>query len=82
MLLELALAFALPSTNKTQCFVHLSFNMTLHLMIGISNDFQNLLKYFNGTAAVTFFRTLLSLFGAGCATVVPKENIIESFLEN
>ena len=36
-LLELASIFSVPSTNKTQCFVHLSFNFTLQLINGISS---------------------------------------------
>ena len=36
----------------------------------VSSDLQKLLKYFNGTATLSFFRIPLALFGAGSATVV------------
>ena len=57
ILLELASAFSAPAEAKTQCFVYLSFNSTLPLINGISNDHQKLLRYFNGTAIATFLRT-------------------------
>ena len=70
----LTLAFSLillllPAADKRQYFVHLSFNSTLQLINGILSDLQKLLKYFNGTAIVAFFRISLALFGAGWATV-------------
>ena len=52
--------FAAPSKDKTQCFVHLSFNSTLHLINGISNDLQKLLRYFNGIEIVAFLRIPLA----------------------
>ena len=36
----------------------MSFNSTLPLLNGISNDLRKLLKYFNGTAIDTFFTNL------------------------
>ena len=45
-----------PVGAKTQCFVHLRFNSTLQIVNGISSDLQKLLRYFNGTAIVGFFR--------------------------
>ena len=56
------------TTDKTHSFVHLSFNSTLQLLNGISNDLQNLLRYFNGTVIVAFFRIPL----LPSATVVPN----------
>ena len=58
ILLELApsllSALAAPSTDKTQCFVQLSFNLTLQLINGTSSDLQKLLKYFTGRTIVAF----------------------------
>ena len=56
-----------------QYFVHLSFNSTLLLINGISNDLQKLLRYFNGTAIDAFFKIPLATLGAGCATVFPYD---------
>ena len=67
ILLESAFALSAPAADKTQYFVNL--NSTLQLINGISSDHQKLLKYFNGTAIVAFFRISLALFGAGWATV-------------
>ena len=39
----------------------------MQLINGISSDFQKLLRYFNGTVIVEFFRTPLAAFGAGWA---------------
>ena len=57
LILELALLFSLRSTDKTQCFVHLSFDSTLQLINGISSDVQEILKYFNGIAIVEGFHS-------------------------
>ena len=65
ILLGLSFVLSLPAADKTQYFVHLSFNSILQLINGISSDLQKLLKYFNGTAIIAFFRILLALFGAG-----------------
>ena len=54
ILLETAFALSAPAADKTQYFVNL--NSTLQLINGISSDHQKLLKYFNGTAIVAFFR--------------------------
>ena len=43
----LALLFLLPVTEKTQSFVHLSFNSTLQLINDILIDLQKLFRYFN-----------------------------------
>ena len=56
ILLELTSLLSTPAADKTQYFFHVSFNSTLKLINGISCDFQKLLKYFNGTAIVAFFR--------------------------
>ena len=50
----------------------LSFNSTLQRINNISSDLQKLLKYINGTAIVTFFRTPLASPGAGWASVFPS----------
>ena len=46
----------------------LSFNSTLQLIKGISGNLKKLLKYFNGTAIVTFRKIPL----ASSATVIPN----------
>ena len=56
----LALSFSLSSTDEIHCYVHLSFNSTLKLINGISNDLQKLLRFFNGTKIVAFFRIPLA----------------------
>ena len=70
--IRIAFVLSLPAADKTQYFVHLSFNYTLQWINGISNDFQKLLKYFNGTAIATFFRIPLAWFRLGWATVFPN----------
>ena len=60
----LTLALSVPAKDKTQCFDHLSFNSTLQLINGISSDLQKLLKYFNGTPIVAFFRIPLAALSA------------------
>ena len=60
ILLELASLLSAPDAVKAQYFDRLSFNYILQLTNGISSDLQKLLKYFNGTAVVTFFRILLA----------------------
>ena len=64
ILLELAPSslsvLAVPGADKTKCFVHLSFNSTLHLVTGSSSDLQEVLRYFNGMAMVALFITLLA----------------------
>ena len=69
---KLPWALSVPATEKTQCFVYLSFNSTLQLINGISIGFQKLLKYFNDTAIVTFLKIPLAAFGAGWATLFPN----------
>ena len=44
LLLDLASSFSLPIADKTQWFVHLSFNSTFQLINGISSDLQKLLN--------------------------------------
>ena len=61
----LAISLSLPSAEKTQYFVHLSFNSTLQLINGISSDLQKLLKYFNDAAILAFFRIPSAAFEAG-----------------
>ena len=50
----LALSFSLPSTDQTQCFVHLNFNTPSQLINDISSDLQKLLRYFNGIPTAGF----------------------------
>ena len=63
------LLLGLPLLSLPAAAVHLSFNSTLQLINGILSDLQNLLKYFNGTAIVQFFRVPLVRFGKDWATV-------------
>ena len=49
----------MPAKTKTQWFIHLSFNLTFQLVNGILSDLQKLLRYFNGTAIIAFFRISL-----------------------
>ena len=56
ILLELAFDLSAPAADKTNYFIHLSFNSTLQLINGISSDLQKLLKSFSGTAVVVFFK--------------------------
>ena len=46
--------------QKTQYFVHLSFNLTFQLNNDISSDLQKLLKYFIGIAVVAFLTIQLA----------------------
>ena len=58
MLLESvsALLLSLPSVDKTESFVHVSSNLTLQLINGISSDIQKLFRYFIDTAIAKFSR--------------------------
>ena len=64
-ILELLFVLSLPPDDKTQYFVHLSFNSTLQLINGISSDLQKLLKYFNMTAIAAFLKIPLTLIVLG-----------------
>ena len=80
-LLELApssLSLAAPSTDETQWFVHLSFNLTLQLISGVSSDLREPLTYFNGTRIVAFSRNPLAWFGLVYATVF-RNNLVLYF---
>ena len=72
ILFESLLTLSLPLVEKTQYFVHLSFNSTFQLINGILNDLQNLLKYVNVTVIVVYFRILLAWVGLGWAAVFPN----------
>ena len=65
----LPLALSVPATDKTQCFVHLSFSSTLQLINSNLGDLQKLLKDFYGIVIVAFLKIPLAAFGAGCGTV-------------
>ena len=52
---SLPLAFSVPSPDKTQYIVHLSFNSNFQLINVILSDLQKSLKYVNGTAIVVVF---------------------------
>ena len=73
--LALSLTLSLPFTDKTQYFLHLSFNSVLQLFNYILGDLQKLLRYFNGTAIV-FFRMPLAWFGASGALVFPNDLVL------
>ena len=60
---------SLLATAKTQCFDHWSFNSTLQLINDNSSDLQKLLRYFNSTAMVAFYRISMFLFGVDLASV-------------
>ena len=64
MLSGLAPVLSLPAAAKTLWFVHLSFNLTLELINGISSDLQKLLTYFTGLAIAAFFRIPSPVSGA------------------
>ena len=66
---SLLISFSLPAPEKTQYFVHLSFNSTLQLINGISSDIQKLLKCFNGIADIAFLKIPSAAFDAGWAAV-------------
>ena len=72
ILLRLAFALSLPAADKTQYFVHLSFNSTLQWINGISSDLLKLLIYFNDTAIFAFLEIPSASFGLGWATVSPN----------
>ena len=59
------LPLSAPPPDKTQWFVHLSFNYTSQLINGFSSDLHKLLKYFNGTAITAFVNIPLTAFGVG-----------------
>ena len=64
--------FSLPATDKTQYFLHLTFNSTQQLINCISSDLQKLLKYFNGTAIAAF----LKIPFAPSATLFPNNLVL------
>ena len=78
ILLILLLTLLLPAAGKTQYLVHLSFNSTLQLITDISSDLQKLLKYFNSTVIVAFFRIPLAKFGLGWTTMFPNNLALHS----
>ena len=59
--LSLPLTLSTRAADKTQYFVHLGLNSTLHLFSGISNDLQKLLEFFNEAAIFAFFRIPFAL---------------------
>ena len=66
-LLGLALVLLLlPFVANLQYSAYLSFNSTLQLINGTSSDLQKLLRYFNSTATVPFFRIPSLLFEQSC----------------
>ena len=64
-LLELAFLLSTPVAAKTQCFEHLSYNSNFQLINGSLSELKKLLRCFNGTVNVAFFRIPLSLPGLG-----------------
>ena len=71
-LASLAISLSLSSAGKTQYFDYLIFNSTFQLINDISSDLQTLLRYFNGTAMVAFFRIPLAALGTGGTAVFPN----------
>ena len=69
ILLGLALVLSLSAALKIQYLLLLNFNSTLQLINDISSDLHKLLRHFNGTAIVTFFRIPSLLCGVDWATV-------------
>ena len=69
---SLPLTLSLPFAEKMQYFFYLSFNSISQLLNGILSDLQKLLKYFNGTGIVAFFRIPLAWFSVSWAIVFPK----------
>ena len=59
MRISITLFVPSPAGAKIQCFFHLSFNSALQLINDISNNFQNLLRYFNGAAFLAYFKIKL-----------------------
>ena len=72
LILSLALVLSLQAVDKTQYFVHLSFNSILQLINSISSDLQEYFKYFNTTAIVAFLGIPLAWFRAGWAAMFPN----------
>ena len=72
-LLELALSLSAPVADKTQYFIHLSFNSSLHLISGILKDLQKVLKYFNGTENAA----ILKIHFAASALVFPNNLVLK-----
>ena len=62
--LTLPLALVALAADKTQYFLHLSFDSTLQLINGISSDLQKLLKYLKGKAIAEIFKFLFALSAA------------------
>ena len=62
-------ALSAPAVDTTQYLVYLRFNSTLQLINGTLNNPPKMLKYFNSTAIIAFFRIPLTWFGAGWASV-------------
>ena len=51
-------ALSAPAVDKTQYLVYLRFNSTLQLINGTLNNPPKMLKYFNSTAIIAFFRII------------------------
>ena len=69
IILELALPLSAPAADKTQYFVHLSFDSISQLINGILNDLQ---KLFNDTGIVAFLKTPF----ATSATIFPYNLVL------
>ena len=63
---------SLPPSNKTQCFVYLSFDSNLQLITDISSDLQKLFRYLNGAAILASSRIMFAWFGLGCSALSPN----------
>ena len=74
ILLEVTSLFLPPTTDKTQWFTLLKFNLTLQLINGIWSDLRKLLRYFNDTVIVVFLKISFAL----SATVFPNNMALYS----
>ena len=62
LLIKFILSFAeSPLLNKIQSSIQFNSRWTLQFINGISNDFQNLLKYYSGTFIFASFTELFVL---------------------
>ena len=61
ILLGSAFVLSALAADETQYFVYLGFNSSLLSINSILSDLQKLLKYFNDTTIVSFFRIPCSI---------------------
>ena len=78
ILLGSAFLLSLPAAYKTEYFAHFNFDAILQLINGISSDLLKLLRNFNDTAILAFFKISLGSFGTGWAIVFPNNLVLYS----